>query len=212
MPTAWRPRCASSSSHTRAPASGRGPHRAFSRRRPARLTRRVRPDFGPRGEYYVNRLSHSAQATRQGWAERHRFATPNADRMQTACRPRCASSFSHTRAPASGRRPHRAFSRRRPARLTRRVRPDFGPRGEYYVNRLSHSAQATRQGWAERLRFATPNADRMRPHGDRDAHRVPPTHEPQLEGVGRIAPFRAGGRHASRGAFDPISGLAVSIM
>ena len=58
--------------------------------------------------------------------------------------------------------------------------------------------------------------DRMptacRPHADRDAHQVLPTHEPQLAGVGRIAPFRAGGRHASRGAFDPISGPEVSIM
>ena len=60
---------AATSSHIKLPATRGGLRRFSLRWRPARPTRRLRPDFGLGREHYVNRLSHFAQDAREGWAK-----------------------------------------------------------------------------------------------------------------------------------------------
>ena len=105
------------------------------------------PISGPHCEHYVNRLSHFAQATRQGCAERHRFTTltDGPDSQQSPPTSHRQLQSAGRGAPLCARGPHAPQGA---------YAPISGPRCEHYVNRLSHFAQATRQGCAERHRFA----------------------------------------------------------
>jgi hypothetical protein len=95
-------------------------------------------------------------------------------------RPQSTPTFPLTRTPATEHGQRRPSSRRRPAHTTKRLRPDFGPRGEHYVNRLSHFAQGLREGWAKRHRFAPPT-------NDPNLHPLSPSRERQLQSAGRRA-------------------------